>query len=559
MSATNRHLCHNRTNTIIFCLSFVALQICSCNNFKTVKAGRIAASNSMAIPFSEKLQTIYQIIDTVNYHKRINDITYNLHLAYWLNEGMPIWFSKNKPSIFADSLLTDLESIKNDGIDPEKYGLSHILQLKEKLLHDSANINLCIAFDTACSRAYLNAAKDLLMGTIRPAKADSLWHHPNDSLWNGVDLLLTNDEQYNSLTNFRSTIPTYHLLRNTLSCYYNLLTDSIFLQNQHAIKGRKLISENDSETNQALLNIISKELPWYHIDPTNDSMDAREQFISTYQYCMGQRVNGIADSICINRAAMPVTQLINKLKANLERIRWMQQKEDSLYIIVDVPLMELFFRKDHFDMMHMRVVVGKPERQTPSLMANMTNIVINPSWGVPPTILKKDVLPGITKSGKKYLAKKGLKAYDREGKHIDEGTITAKNYKRYIYKQSPGDDNSLGYVKFNLPNPYDIYLHDTPHRGDFGNRYGALSSGCVRLQEPQEMAVFILSKFENKRYTFATLDSMIETHKTRWEILKTKIPVHIVYLTTFEDSTAKYPRFLNDVYKRDSCLISLLK
>jgi murein L,D-transpeptidase YcbB/YkuD len=335
--------------------------------------------------------------------------------------------------------------------------------------------------------------------------------------------------------------------------------DSTFNLNRRILKGHRSIGSNDSVILATLINLIKKELPDFSIDTLNDSMTVAEQFISAYQYRMHMRMTGTADSTLLNRICLPASFFSNKLKANMERLRWMQQNEDSLYIIVDVPLMELFFRKDNYNMMHMRVVVGKPERQTPSLMANMANVVINPSWGVPPTILKKDVLPGITKSGRKYLDKKGLKVYDRQGKHIDEGTITAKNYKRYIYKQSPGDDNSLGYVKFNLPNPYDIYLHDTPHRDDFGKRFRALSSGCIRVQEPREMAVFILEQLEKKRYTFQTLDSMIEEHKTRWEILKTKIPVHIVYLTNFEDSTMKYPRFLNDVYKRDSCLLSLLK
>jgi murein L,D-transpeptidase YcbB/YkuD len=209
--------------------------------------------------------------------------------------------------------------------------------------------------------------------------------------------------------------------------------------------------------------------------------------------------------------------------------------------------------------MHMRVIVGKPERQTPSLFAIMANVVINPPWGVPPTILKNDVLPGLEKSGKTYMAKKGLKVYDKEGKRVKVSIINAHNYKSYTYKQDPGDDNSLGYVKFNLPNPWDIYLHDTPHRGDFVKRYRALSSGCIRLQQPQEMAIYILSQIEKRNYTPGKLDSVIETHKTKWEILKTKIPVHITYLTAFEDTTGMHIQFTKDIYDRDDKLISLLQ
>ena len=243
----------------------------------------------------------------------------------------------------------------------------------------------------------------------------------------------------------------------------------------------------------------------------------------------------------------------------MERIRWMQRQFGDIYLIVDVPQMELFLRKDGANVQHMRVVVGKPERQTPSLFATMANIVINPSWGVPPTILKKDVLPGLRKSGRKYMRKKGLKVYDNDGNVVDPSFINENNYKRYTYKQAPGDDNSLGYVKFNLPNPWDIYLHDTPHRDDFGKRDRFLSSGCIRLQYPKEMAIYILSDMEKKKnYTPGRLDSIIATHKTKWEILKTKIPVHIAYLTAYADTTGKHVQFMRDIYFRDDKLISLL-
>src|ERR1019366_1717542 len=128
---------------------------------------------------------------------------------------------------------------------------------------------------------------------------------------------------------------------------------------------------------------------------------------------------------------MPPGIILKKLGANMERIRWMQQEFGSLYLVVDVPLMELFLRKDGINVMHMRVVVGKPERQTPSLFATMANGVINPPWGVPPTILKNDVLPGVQKDGKKYLNKKGIKVYDNKGKMVKASSINAGNYKRF--------------------------------------------------------------------------------------------------------------------------------
>jgi len=242
----------------------------------------------------------------------------------------------------------------------------------------------------------------------------------------------------------------------------------------------------------------------------------------------------------------------------MERLRWLPNKFEDQYVIVNIPLMELFYRKAGDDAFHMRVVVGKPARQTPVLNANMANVVFSPNWSVPPTILKNDVLPGLTRRGGGYLARKGLSAFDRHGHKVNAGAINSKNYKNYTYKQPPGARNALGEVKFNLPNRWDIYLHDTPHRGDFVKRYRAKSSGCVRVEKPRQFAEFILKDIEGRNFDSSIIDSIIHTRKTRFEILKNKIPVHIVYLTAFEDSTGQHLHFIPDIYGRDARLIQAL-
>ncbi len=188
----------------------------------------------------------------------------------------------------------------------------------------------------------------------------------------------------------------------------------------------------------------------------------------------------------------------------------------------------------------------------------MANVVFSPPWGVPPTILKNDVLPGIAKRGGAYLARKGLKAYNRQGKMVSAGLVTAKNYRSFNFRQPPGARNALGEVKFNLPNKWDIYLHDTPHREDFAKRFRARSSGCVRVAHPREFAEFILKDIEGRNFDQQIIDSIIQTRQTRFEQLSKKIPVHIIYLTAFEDSTSTHIRLLTDVYHRDARLIAAM-
>jgi murein L,D-transpeptidase YcbB/YkuD len=288
--------------------------------------------------------------------------------------------------------------------------------------------------------------------------------------------------------------------------------------------------------------ILLSELPWAESLP-DDSLSERARMMVTYQAYRSLRPTRKLDSATMAELATAPEVYMARLNANMERLRWMRHSPGNTYIVVDVPLMEMYFRRDGTNVMHKRVVVGKPARQTPSLFANMTNVV----------------MPGIQRSGNEYLAKKGLKIYDSDGKAVKVSAVNARNYRRYSFRQAPGEDNSLGNVKFNMPNKWDIYMHDTPHREDFGKRDRAQSSGCVRVHEPREMALYILAEMENKKqYTQGRLDTLISGHKTKWENLKNKIPVYITYLTAFEDAGTEHVLFTRDIYERDAKLMELM-
>lgn len=505
------------------------------------------------VPFAEQLKTVMSPIDSVN-KKGISSVGENMRYTYQSADYAPIWLKENiHPTAAAEQLLAELEDLKWDGLDPENYNVSRLKLLKIKL--DTTKVNTmadALMFDTALTYSYLAAARDLLIGKVIPKKVDSLWYHSNDSAWKAPEWLVEAKTKYRSLDSFRSATPTYALLRDEYKRYYNLAVDSDLLQVMSVIDP---LQHPDSEMMECINIVVKAEMPWLNITP-NDSVSEEKQMIMAYQRYMGLPATGKTDSSTLAHMSLSPDTMLIKIKANLERIRWMKRDYGNLYVVVNIPLMELFLRKDGANLMHMRVVVGKQARQTPSLNATMANIVINPPWGVPPTILKNDVVPGFQKSGKSYLAKKGLRAYTRDGKPVNAAMLNMKNLKRYTYKQAPGNDNALGYVKFNLPNPWDIYLHDTPHRTDFGKRDRALSSGCIRLEQPQQLALLILGQLEKRDYTQEKLDAMIKTHKTRWELLKTKIPVFITYLTAFEDTTGAHIQYVKDVYHRDDKLIS---
>ncbi len=536
--------------SLFFTLSAILI-ISSCNNHPR-KPGPTGFSDET---FSSKLQALLKPVDTAG-KKYIRSVYDELRITYQSDDYQPIWVKQNfVPTPSAAKLLDELEDMTWDGFNPERYNVAALRKLKIKLDTTKANsIADAITFDTGLTNGFLAAAKDLLLGRIIPKKVDSLWFHVNDSTWSAPQMLVNSRGVCPSLEDFRSKVSTYQLLREEYKRFKALGNDSNFINSLGALDPA---AKPDKEMIANIDTLIKLEMPWV-IPVHNDTVSEQKQLVMAYQNFTSIPVTGRLDSITLARLATPIDSFLDKLRANMERIRWMQQKFGNTYIVVNIPLMEFYLKKDTGFTMHMRVVVGKPERQTPSLFANMANVVINPEWGVPPTILRKDVIPGLEKSGKKYLLKKGLRAYDKEGKPVQASLLNARNYKKFSYKQPPGDDNSLGYVKFNLPNPWDIYLHDTPHRDDFVKRMRALSSGCVRLQRPLDLAVYILGELEKRNFTPGKLDTMISTHKTRYEVLKNKIPVHITYLTAFEDTTGKHIRFARDIYHRDDKLINSL-
>ncbi len=471
--------------------------------------------------------------------------------TYELHQYLPVWLDHaGNPK--AENLIAILQQMgATEGL-PTAAAVLEKLQAR-KTAFGKEDLSAAIAWDKACTQAYLTASRQLLLGKLLPKQADSLWYHANDSSWNAPQILAaaTDENPAATLDSFRSQLALYKPLQEALLHFKKLETDSVY---------RRLRAGAGTGTqapDSVLELLVSTVIPsWNRYAP--DSVSGTKQVIMAAQTYFGLKPTGKADSsltACLTEA--PQTWAA-RAEANLERLRWLPRRLEENYVRVNIPYMMMQYVGEGRVEMEMRAVVGKPSRQTPSLGAPMVNVVFNPSWGVPPTILKRDVGPGVARSGGSYLARKGLRAFDSKGNEIPRDAINGSNFKRYTYKQAPGAHNALGEVKFNLPNKWDIYLHDTPHEEDFPKRYRALSSGCIRLQDPKIFAEFVLAQKDRKTdYTPALIDSIIATRKTKFVTLSNKIPVHIIYVTA--DEIEGQFRFLDDIYKRDARLIAKLQ
>lgn len=502
----------------------------------------------------ERLKEIFTYTDSVN-TLLATDLDWQINKAYSNNGMEPFWVQLNyKPTANSKSVEDELAALHREGIYELDSAVGHLMHLRSALDSPKPKIEDAVAYEVWMTQCVFKAGKLLMQGTASPNKLDPTWHYVNDSNWHLPQLLANVDSGIFTLDSCRSHWPLYPALVQQLDFYKQLATDSTYLALFPVIDSTDTLADNTLDAD-SYYSLLQRELQL----PTDDSdITDNTVLLAHYQKQQGLRATNQLDSATKARLIMPISLKIGTIEANLERLRWMKQQPGDRCILVQVPLMEFkLFERDSLAM-HMNVVVGKRDRQTPSLYAMMTNVVLNPQWGVPPTILKKDVLPGIQKTGNKYLARKGLKAFDRKGNVVNADQINSKNYRRYQYRQAPGESNALGNVKFNLPNPWDIYLHDTPHRDDFTKPNRALSSGCIRLQHPLQLASYILNTVEQKKYSDERLQKIVKTHKTQWLVLHNKIPVHIVYITSAIDDEQGLARFLPDIYNRDSSLIAHL-
>jgi L,D-transpeptidase YcbB len=297
--------------------------------------------------------------------------------------------------------------------------------------------------------------------------------------------------------------------------------------------------------------------------PLSDSISLNfdkelENQIKAFQDNWGLNADGVIGKGTMNVLNSIPDNLMNKLKVNMERFRWLPLHVPDKYIIVNIANFRLDMIEGEDTLLSMRAIVGKQYRETPVFKDQMTYIVFSPSWTVPPTILKKDVIPELLK-GPEYLTKKRMNLFRMDGSmiaysDIDWSKITQENF-HYMVRQDPGPDNALGKVKFMFPNTYDVYIHDTPTRGFFARDDRALSSGCVRIEKPFDLAVKLMS--DMPEWSPEQIQIAMQKNIEQKVKLKTPIDVVLIYLTAWTDGKGQV-QFRKDVYKQDDTVLKAL-
>ncbi|MGQ9365996.1 L,D-transpeptidase family protein [Azospirillum sp. A39] len=276
--------------------------------------------------------------------------------------------------------------------------------------------------------------------------------------------------------------------------------------------------------------------------------------VGRFQARHGLFVDGVVGAATLTALNVPVDERIGQIVANLERLRWLPAPGGDRYVVVNVPDFTLKAVENGQTALDMRVIVGTKVRRTPVLTSTITSVVLNPTWTVPVRLAREDYLPKLLRDPG-YLASHGFTVFSSwaaDATPLDSRRIDWKAVGRRIggmrLRQDPGPNNALGQVKFNIPNGFDVYLHDTPSREKFDRSVRTFSSGCVRVGDPMALAAFVMAGMDD--WPAERRQQVLDKGDTKTVVLKRAVPVHILYQTAWmgQDGVVQ---FREDIYGRD--------
>jgi len=278
--------------------------------------------------------------------------------------------------------------------------------------------------------------------------------------------------------------------------------------------------------------------------------DALVQAVRLFQANQGLQVDGIIGPQTIRAMNVPPQQRLQQVQLNLERLRWINAQRSDYLLLINIASGHLQLMRGNEQLWQARAQTGRPSRPTPPIVSYINRITLNPSWTVPPTILREDMLPQIRRNPD-YLETHSMQILDAQGNLLDPQEINWSNPRGIIVRQPPGPTNPLGQMVFRLPNPFSIYLHDTPSQHLFQQANRNLSSGCVRVEEADGLARYLLAGLtESQRERIAEQLASGQTHQVA---LANGPQVILAYWTAYADENGR-AAYIADSYGLDRAL-----
>lgn len=277
-----------------------------------------------------------------------------------------------------------------------------------------------------------------------------------------------------------------------------------------------------------------------------------EHAVRRFQFRHGLRPDGAVRGETLDALNVPAFDRLNQLRTNVVRINTFRKDLPESYLLVNIPAAEIEAVDNGIVATRHTAIVGRPERETPVLISKVRELNFNPYWHVPESIVARDIIPQMQKDPG-YLQRYVIRVYTQKGEEVDPASIDWHNLdpKKYLFRQDPGEDiNALGAVKLNFANPYAVFLHDTPQKNLFAENFRYFSSGCVRVQNIEQLLLWLLRDNDGEDWSYETIQALIRSGKRVDVALKRPKPLYIVYVTAWASANGLV-QFRNDAYRRD--------
>jgi murein L,D-transpeptidase YcbB/YkuD len=480
--------------------------------------------------------------------------TRSLATLYELRGFQPFWDSARLAK-----LLDVVHASATDGLTPADYHLATLQRLAGRVGRTSLDT---AQLDLLATDAYTELLYHLYFGKVDPVSIDSRWNFERRHMKGGdaVQFVLgamTAADIASAVDKVRPDHWMYQGLAKALADYRRVesaggwptIADGPTLRRgvtdpRVAALRLRLSARGDDSRVSTGGTVFDEEL---------------EAALKRFQARHSLSTDGVVGPGTRRELNVSVVQRIAQIRVNLERARWvLHQSADGEFVIVDVAGFEVRYVRDRAVIWRTRAQVGQPYRQTPIFRSVIDEVVFNPTWTVPPGILGKDILPAV-KRDPSYLENRGLRVIDRNGRPVNQVDIDFARYTAatfpFMIRQDPGPSNALGRVKIMFPNPYLVYLHDTPSQALFEREHRAFSSGCIRTERPLELAELLLANPD--RWSRAAIDAAVASGTTRTIRLPKPVPVLLLYWTVDLDDQGAIV-FKPDPYGRDPKLLKAL-
>ncbi|AMO20093.1 L,D-transpeptidase family protein [Flavobacterium columnare] len=475
------------------------------------------------------------------------------------------------------ALLEAIRKSTEEGLNPEDYHYSELLRYEDSII---LTLDQKENYHKLLTIALIKYSSHLKNGKLNANEIYSDWEITPKSIV--TDSILTNilaKKQVDSLIN--ESKPKHYIYKQLKKALLqiNTMPNEVF----DTIKPKPNEKLYFGLKNSSTIAKIKKRLRlWGDLKPNdtlfNKTFDENlQKAIILFQNRHGLQTDGRIGLGTLKALNYSKEYRRQQILVNLERWRWFPVDLGNNFLAVNLTDFQLQLVENNDTIKTYKVVIGQPKRKTPILSSKVDNIVFNPTWTVPPTIIKEDLIPAATKS-RNYFYKSKIKIFNSKNKEISTYSWKPEDALSYKYVQDPGYNNSLGLVKINFSNKHLVYMHDTNHRELFINQYRALSSGCIRIEKPLPLAEYLLKDKLKKEYvkeeiiqknktkntvpiykkklievpvySLAEIDTILQKKETKAVRVSQNFGIHFLYFTAWYAKETL--QFRNDIYEYDS-------